>query len=352
MTTNQNTSKKKVLYLFPHVACGYIKEIKEKKIPSERLYGLIELKARGWKADISDARWLGPLSNARRALRRFFEIPNIKTINEIKKNDIVIVKDEFSVALLLVSKIFGKKIIYLDSMFNIPKRSWKRWGARLNLKFSNEILCYSKLQAEMWEKSFNLSGGRIKVVTYCIDMGFYPKVERDIVEPKYLLAVGRDLGRDFDTLVSAAQKLNIDVKIVTLPYLIPEQARNNKRVEILQNISYADLFNLYKGALAAVVPLRPNTYYPSGIRAVLESIALGTPVIATSTTILEEYFTENDGVIYTPPCDADALAKNINTVLNEQARIEAITDRANDRIRREFDINNFTGELEKIITNS
>src|SRR5690606_5037417 len=95
--------------------------------------------------------------------------------------------------------------------------------------------------------------------------------------------------------VSACIQLNLRLKLVTLPYLIPDNARNHPNVEVLQRLPYDKLFELYANAASVVVPLKEGISYPSGIRAVLEALALNKAAIVTRTPVLEEYFHEGDG---------------------------------------------------------
>lgn len=340
------SGKRKILFLYPDVAAPTLRQINCGQVPSERLYGLVEMMKRNWEAQISDARWIGPFSWIRRRFRQFFEIPSLKTFIDMHGADIVLVKDDFSVALWLQAKTLGKPIVYLDAMFNLPKRFWRKWSAAINLRYADAILCYSEHQAREWAREFRLPVSRFSILPYCMDVTFYVKLKRRSEEPPFIIAVGRDLGRDYSTLVDAVTALDIDLKLVTMPYLLPDSAKGNSRVQVLEKISYAELFDLYSRATAAVIPLKRGICYPSGIRAVLESALLGVPTIATKTPILAEYLGNDGNILFVDAEDANSLASQIAWVMSHRAAAEQLAKDASEAVRRNFHMERFVCELE------
>ena len=342
--------KKKLLFLFPAPANMRLAEAARGEIPRERLYGLLELRERGWNAEISDARWIGSFSGMRQRLRRLIELPSVGTFRDMRDADIIVVKDSFSTTLLAQARIADKPLVYLDAMFGTPRKAYVRQTTGINLKHAAAVCCYSKYQADDWAKAFDLPPSRIDVMPYCIDCEFYPRLERDISDPPYVISVGRDPGRDFATLIAACENAGVALKLVTLPYLLPENAKKSPHVEILQNLSYQDLFDLYAGASMAVIPLKKGITYPSGIRAMLESAALGVPTIVSETMVLPEYLSDEEHVLYVEPEVAASLSDAIRRVLTDPLHWGKMADQGSDEVRRNYSTESFADRFEAVLS--
>lgn len=346
----------RVLFFFPHMAGEDVIRIERKEIPSERLYGLVELRARGWNVEIADERFHGKESAFAARLRSYgFDLSNFRALRRAMSCDILLVKDEFSLLLSLLARLSRKRIIYLDSLFFIPKHPLRRLLARMNLRLAPCIVGYSRHQVELWSREFSVSMSKFSVLPYTIDYPFYRQLSqgttaRNERAERYVLAVGRDLGRDFQTLVLAAERVGLNVKLVTLPYLIPMAVRNARHVEVLQNISYRELFELYAGARMVVVPLKRDVSYPSGIRAVMESLAAGKATIVSRTPILEEYFPVEDGTLmYVDGEDVERLSEEMRRVDQDDALRESLERRGPSCVASRYQMGRYVDALEGLL---
>lgn len=339
---------KSILFMFPQHSAKLLAQVRAGEAPTERLYGFMELEKRSWHVTISNSRWEGPAAKVRARLRRLLELPNLHTFTDMRSADIVLVKDQFSVALLAQAKILKKRIVYLDAMFNLPKRFWRRWSATVNIRGANAVVCYSEHQANLWAASFNVPIERFTVVPYCLDMEFYPSIDWKPSSPRYVLAIGRDLGRDFGTLITACERLGVPVKLVTLPYLLPDNVIQYPLVEILENVTYPELFQLYSQAAAAVVPLKKGIYYPSGIRAVLEGAILGVPTVASWTETIGEYFS-TDQLHFFEAGDSDSLSRQLQHVLANPTLAGDTARRTAVWAREHYSIENFVDKLDLLL---
>lgn len=343
---------KKLLYFFNHPAIPMLPKIYAGEIPRDRLYGMTELIEKGWSVDACDER----LTKLEAFFRKHtFSFINFATIIKCFNADILIVKDNFSLGLTICAHLFRKKIIYLDSLFYIPKNPIRRALIKINLMLAPTIVSYSKYQVDLWCKEFRINRKKFVILPYTIDVDFYTNGYKrshkniDAEEP-FILATGRDTGRDFKTLVHAANKLNLNLKLVTLPYLIPSEALTNPKIEILQYVSYEELFDLYAQASIVSVPLRAGIDYPSGIRAVLESMLLGKPTICTHTPILEEYIpTQSDALIYVKPEDEFGLTNALKKALENHDYNKKISINGQSLVRHSYGMDMFTKELEELI---
>ena len=352
MSTN-TIKNKHILFLFPRRALDQLPKAMNKEIPSETLYGVIELKQNGWIVDVSDARHQGLFGRIHKLLSKFgINLLNYSTVKKIIKSDVVVVKDDFSLMTTLVCRLLGKIIIYKDSMFQMPTRFWKRWSVFINLRMASAIICYSKHQANVWENQFNLKEGAIKTLHYCVDTDFYPELEYDLSHSRYAISVGRDPGRDYTTLSRASQINRIPTKLVTLSYLLSEEIINNENITLLERIPYSELFELYNNSFFSVVPLGKDLDYPTGIRAVLESQVLGVPVIATRTPVLTEYFEDNKDIIFADAENEGELASAMKVLLTNEQLAHKISNAGKTKARALYNMQTYIKDFENILTNT
>lgn len=331
---------------------GEIPLVETRQIPSEILYGAMELKENGWPIDIFDVGNKGVFGKINRFLKkRGINLISYSTSKRIKDNDIIIVKDNFSLTTTLLCLLLGKKIIYMDAMFIIPKRFWKRWSAYINLRLASATIAYSQYQAIIWEKEFNLKENHIKVMHYCVDTKFYPSIEHTPPNKHKVIAIGRDTGRDYDTLSKASRLNGIKVKLITLPYLLSEEITSNKNIQILQNIPYNDLFELYKQSTVSIIPLLKELDYPTGIRGILESLVIGMPTIASRTPVLEEYFQDKEDILFVDSEDKNALSLAMTEIINNANLSRKIATNGMKKARKYYNMRTYEKELETIIIN-
>jgi glycosyltransferase involved in cell wall biosynthesis len=203
------------------------------------------------------------------------------------------------------------------------------------------------MEARDWATQLGVAEDHFTVVRYGMDVEFY---QRGVTAappsgPSYILAFGRDLGRDYELLAEAMDGLGCDLKIVTLPYLLEGVDVAQPWIQVRQRVSYPELFSLYAGARAVVVPLKPGVSYPSGLRAMLEGMLLERPVVVTRTPILEEYASD-DEVHFVRPGDVSDLRETIERVLGaEWSSLSPQLERARRRVTEQYNLSRFGESL-------
>lgn len=339
-----------ILFLYPHPARETLQDVQAGRAPSERMYGLIELRKRGWSVDFCDARFEGRSAGMIAWLeKRGIRLINWSTVKAIRSHDIIVVKDAFSTMTTLVARLFGKKVIYMDSMFAVPQRAWRRIATSINLRLATATLCYSQTQMQLWMQEFGLRKPRLIKVPYAIDTDFYKPLPPTAPARPYVLSVGRDLGRDFATLLRAMEGSSLELKLITLPYLLPPAAKHQSGVEIIERIPYAQLFELYAGACAAVIPLSSGITYPSGIRAAMEAIVLGTPTIVTRTEILEEYIQPEENIMLVAAENAAQLRQAIDKAYARWSGRHPVDAAKLDGLRQRYGMDTFVDAFETLL---
>lgn len=345
--TDLSTPKYKYVFMYPDIAEPTVQEISTGRVPRERLVGFYQLLERGWDVKISDARWKGAFADLRRKLKRFVTLPSIGMFRDWLPADVIVIKDDFSLFLSLSAKLMGKKLVYLDSMFTIPQSSIRIFFIKLNLILADRVVCFSSSQAGLWSEKYKIVRSKFHVLYYGIDAEFYKiAIGSQSVESKNILAVGRDTGRDFGILAESVRNTDASLFLVTLPYLFPEFVKDISNVQVKEQLSYQELTDLYQNSEISVVPLKGELTYPSGIRAVMEAMALGKPVIATYTPVLAEYFSDGQDILLVKAKSVPAMITAIKTLLGDKALRDNLIKNSYSRLTEKFTVEQYINNLE------
>lgn len=168
----------------------------------------------------------------------------------------------------------------------------------------------------------------------------------------YVLSVGNDGRRDFDTLIRAAAKIPVEVKILTsrtLPEKLPRNISLVRSSWHRQIVSDADLRTLYQNAKCVIVTLF-DSYQPSGQSVALQAMACGTPVIITKTKGFwaKNIFVDTEDIIFVPAGDADKLANSVNHLLNDDQLRNRLRINGRALVEKLFNSEQFAENMERI----
>jgi glycosyltransferase involved in cell wall biosynthesis len=172
-----------------------------------------------------------------------------------------------------------------------------------------------------------LPGVSVHYVPFGVDHRFWtPEGAGD--NGDYVLSVGNDPHRDYDTLIRAWRPDFPDLRIVTR---LPVPAQPSSNVEVIagdwrtQRLSDAALRDLVRGSRFIVVPVR-DTLQPSGQSACLQAMACGKAVVLSDIAGLWDRGLMRDGenCILVPPGDAEALGQAVQRLLDNPDRAQAI----------------------------
>lgn len=324
------------------------------RAPGEALLGYIQLQLRGWRVESSHDRWQNSLGGIRQRLAFRTEIPSLRMIRQWGRADVIVVTTRISLTLALTAKLLGKPLLFLDAMCGeLPRRRWKRWVLRQALRLSDACLCLSDSQAQHWTSELKLRRSTITTIPFALDANFYATTEADssvgTTDAPYVMSVGRDPNRDFKTFVSAVNQLDLRAKLVTKPYLIPAEVASSSRVEVMDGLSYPELFKLYRNALAAIIPVKRQTTFMSGIRATLEAMLLGTPVVLASTPGMRDYFRHDVEVLFYEPEDPASLADALRRLASDSELRQHLTSNARRKLTEELTLDNYVAHLERTL---
>ena len=194
--------------------------------------------------------------------------------------------------------------------------------------------------------TLDLKGKEVKAVPFGVDMEFWRPADANAPVGDYILSVGSDSARDYETLVRAIG--NRKLKIVTrLPVNITDPSA---RIEVRSDYSDVELRALFQGARFLVTPLKDVTQ-PSGQSATLQAMACGKAIIITCTRGLWEpqYIKHLESAYLVAPGDTQSLACAINDLEEDPKLLNTISKNSLNLIRSRYNSEHFSKLLFNIV---
>ncbi len=224
------------------------------------------------------------------------------------------------------------------------------------------VLLTRKLMRSMWsqlygvgelaemKRVYEVPADRIEVNCFGVDTSFWTPGE-DGLEEEYVLAIGNDALRDFDTLIEAAKKSSIRVILITkrpLPEHLPDTVEVISGAWNSRELDDIALRDLYQRAMAVAVPLRPSLQ-PSGQSVTLQAMACGRPVILSKTQGIweREALVHRGNVFFVPPEEPDALNQAVQEIRDNRVLRKSIGKAGRKYVIDKCRIGQFATRLEK-----
>jgi glycosyltransferase involved in cell wall biosynthesis len=156
----------------------------------------------------------------------------------------------------------------------------------------------------------------VEFVRFGIDSGaIRPAVKRIRHKPLRVLSLGRDMHRDWDTLIQAIKPCGDWHLRIAATQNAPGLAAQSDKIELIKATTAKEVFDLYAWADLVVLPLRANMH-ASGITVLAEAALSGVPVIASDTGGLRSYFSGRE-VKYVAVGDFLALRHAIRALADD-----------------------------------
>ncbi|SIR73275.1 Glycosyltransferase involved in cell wall bisynthesis [Haladaptatus litoreus] len=176
----------------------------------------------------------------------------------------------------------------------------RRWNDQRSLTVSDQAIFVSHLCRRSWENHYNVPC-ETNVIHNGVDLSiFYPREERNH-QHEYILFVGSEERKGISRVLEYAKNAPHEVWIVG-----PSQI-NQPNVKALGRVSPEELAQLYNDA---VITIHPAHFEAFG-NIILESLACGTPVVATDDCGASEIIDQNCGVVtdnlHQGVCEAENL---------------------------------------------
>jgi len=251
----------------------------------------------------------------------------------------------------LVGKLRGGRppvLVYNFGLNTILRRAGaaRRRFLTHALRSTARVVCLGPSQRDELLELTRFEPEHVAVALHGVDHGFF--APDDALRERLVIAIGRDLARDYPTLFRAVASLDARVVCVALPRNVAglDVPAN---VEIRARIPYAELRDLYRSATVAVVALRgagfPFGSEGSGVSAMLEAQASATPLVATDRPIVRDYLDDGEAGLVVPPEEPDALREAIRRVLDDPGFARSLADAGRRRVEAEHTMDDMAARL-------
>jgi glycosyltransferase involved in cell wall biosynthesis len=226
-----------------------------------------------------------------------------------------------------------------------------RAATRAALRRAALVFSLSAAQVAPIAEVYGVARRRIAVVPFGVDVDFFTPPTGTVVDRDLLVSVGNDRDRDFPTVLTAfaqvrrsrpATRLTIVSRTVTGAEGLPG-------VTVVPELDHRALRELVSRAAATLTLTRPNLHV-SGITAVLESLALGRPALASATAGMSDYAPPHGGVTLTAPGDADAAAAACLRLLADPEEADGLGAAGRTTVVRRFSTDTQAARLSELTT--
>jgi glycosyltransferase involved in cell wall biosynthesis len=212
------------------------------------------------------------------------------------------------------------------------------------------VVSPSEAQTDFLVGEVGLDPSRVRTVEAGVDTDHF--APQPLATGGYSLAVGRDKGRDWATLLAAVAGTGRRTVLVTsaanLAGLdVPAE------VEVMLDVSPKRLADLYRGAACVVVPTRAGDDAQgcdcSGQTVLLEAMACGRPVVVTARPSLRGYVEDGRTALVVEPRRPDDLSAAMGRVLDDPALAERLASAAHREARERFSTRAFAARLAPVL---
>jgi glycosyltransferase involved in cell wall biosynthesis len=212
--------------------------------------------------------------------------------------------------------------------FGRARRALYRWSYRR----VDHLVFFSQNQAAIYRDMLGLGAERLAFVPFGVDHRFFAPIDEP--DGDYVLAVGRDRGRDWATLFDAVEGMSLAVKVACRREDIAG-LRVPENVEVLGVVDRERYRQLTGRARVVVVATLPRAY-PSGQSVLLESMAMARCCVVTDTPAIRDYVVDGVNAIAVPPADSNALRAAIGSAAVDDALRSQIGRSARQAVEERF----------------
>lgn len=206
----------------------------------------------------------------------------------------------------------------------------RRWYRR-TYRHVDRLVYFSSNQTGIFERHLGMPTDRLRCIPFGVDHeAFRPSSADD----GFVLAVGRDRGRDWPTFLDAAARTGLPTKVLCRPSEIAA-LDVPANVEVLGYVGRAAYADLLARSRLVVVASRPLAY-PTGQSVVLEAMATAKCCVATAIPSMRDYLVPGVNALTVPAGDAGALAAVVAEAFEDGDRRRHIGDGGRQAVEERF----------------
>lgn len=307
----------KVLYIYSGERKKKFKGEIGKDFPDTQFYGMNHLGKFGVDAeykefdDFFNNRWIGQLLGFRlRHLLLYFPARNYD-----------VVFGASLLYLLFFKKIFGGRMKFIILNISLVRtvaankdKFLKFWFLSWLLSDADGIVCLANVQKKYLEKIFPFLRGKIFFSPLGADMRY--STPQFNGRQNFILAAGRDNGRDYKTVIDAARLLpREEFQIICSPRNLTCVGGLPSNVKVFYDLPPADIYQKYRLAKLALIITHNDDYSDgadcSGQTVLLEAMSYGLPIIASRKKYLTDYVVDELEVFFVDFYDPTDIVRKV-----------------------------------------
>jgi glycosyltransferase involved in cell wall biosynthesis len=187
---------------------------------------------------------------------------------------------------------------------------------------AESVVVFGRSQLDYLDREY---GSRVRstFMHHRVDTDFYRPSSTDsrpATQP-YVLSVGNDYSRDFETLAAATRRCaampGFDHRFIVLSTRAISGAGSALEVR-RDKVSYVDLRALYAGASVVVLPLH-DMVHAGGINTLLEAMSMACPLVVSASRGIADYVRPGETAVSVGVADPDALTAAIVRLTRDRA---------------------------------
>lgn len=333
----------RVLYLFAGARRWMIEAWKKGFMADSQLVGLNHL----WKYKIRARYYETPFMNKLRKIQ--FHLAQFAALEEMRHHDVVFLGSNLFFVFFVKYILRWNKpklIFYNTSLTNTLKRNKKgvrAWVVQKAIQLCDIIICPSVAQKRYLE-SRGFDASKIIFVPNGVDAKFFkPYTAVGAGQKPFILAIGKDMGRDYHTLIKAVGPLSVPVVIIAASRNLLGINNIPLHATVRYNVPQYETLRYYHDAVFVVVPTfsqdRLDASDCSGQYVMLEAMAAGKALIVSERDTLEGYIEHGVHALVVPSEEPEALHCAMRHLLNHPEVISTM-----ERTNRKMVETYFTSE--------
>ena len=245
-------------------------------------------------------------------------------------------------------------LVYNFGLNTILRRGPRARAAALaaSLRQATAVVSLAASQRDELVELAGVEPARAHVALHGVDHRFFTPPEETPREP-LVLAIGRDLARDYETFFAAVRDLDVRVVVVAVRDRNLARLDVPPNVETREHVRWDELRRLYRRACCAVISLRRAAHLygseASGLTALLEAEAMATPIVATARPVIREYLTHGESALLVPAEDPAALRAAIASLIGDPELARALGKAGRRRIATRHTMDDMAAELAPLL---
>ena len=357
-------NKISIIYLFKTGRRKRLEQVKD--IPSEFFYGYKEFAEEDYNVDLLEELDLNiVLKNF--FLRKFFNLISKLIFNlplnaifgliinkgfkKLNGADYIIATTNTLGIAISVAKNFGlikSNILFINMGLFSNKPHFLKLYLYKYIFRKVKLLTISKTEYDSLKLLFNHN--EVYYIPFGVDKSFWFPQSKKECKP-YVLAVGNDLARDWNTLVNSWEDNFPTLKIITS---LPVNTKKNNIIAIKGNwhsqlLSDVEMRNLYRDAEFVILPLK-ETLQPSGQSTCLQAMACSKAVLISNINGIwdRKLLRNKENILFVKPGKVKDMNKAINLLLKNQQLRKTIEENGRKLIQDHFNTYNMKNNFKTI----